>query len=127
MSETMFAPTPSVKLTAKVGGYMVGTIQQMGKQVLIGPNKDWKYFVYEFAIRDTDLPVTVEKVKGSKKYEEIEPNEGDTISIFATPALNKMLAVFDVGLTVRITYNGKVTAGQKEKHDFTVKFEKEKN
>lgn len=125
MSETTFAPTPSVKLTAKVGGYMVGKITEMGREVLAGPAKNWKYFVYTFAIKDTDLPVNVEKVKGSKKYDEVEPEDGDTVSIFATKSLHKLLSVFDLGMTVKITYNGTKPAskaGLSPAHDFTVKF-----
>lgn len=118
-----FKPTPSVGLTKKVNGFLKGRIAKMGREVKIGPSKDWLYFVYELNILDTDLPVTVKSDNG---YVEANVEEGEVVSIFATKKLHEKLSVFDEGIVVNITYKGKKESGAKNPaHDFDVKLVKE--
>ena len=122
MAESNREVTPVMSITAKKGGYLEGKIVKMGREVKIGPNKDWLYYVYELSVADSDLPVQVKK---DGKYVDTDINEGDTVSFFATKKLHALLSVFDEGAKVRIVYNGKKDTGQKNPaHDFTVKMVK---
>ncbi len=108
-------PTPVVGLRDKVGGTFEGVLLTGPREVKL---KRGKGIVYEFAIKDTDLPITLKNVK-TGKYEEAEVNLDDKVSIFAPTALARQLSGAKVGEVVRITYKGlKTGASGTEYHDF---------
>lgn len=108
-------PTPVVNLRETVGGFFEGALLSGPREVKL---KRGKGIVYEFAIKDTDLPIQKKNAK-SGKYEEVEVNLDDKVSIFAPTALARQLSGAKVGEVVRITYKGlKTGASGTEYHDF---------
>jgi len=107
--------TPVVNLRETVGGFFEGVLLGGPREVKL---KRGKGIVYEFGIKDTDLPIQI-KDKKSGKYVEAEVNLNDKVSIFAPTALARQLSGAKVGEHVRIVYNGmKTGASGTEYHDF---------
>lgn len=107
--------TPVVNLRETVGGFFEGVLLGGPREVKL---KRGKGIVYEFGIKDTDLPIQI-KDKKSGKYVEATVNLDDKVSVFAPTALARMLSGAKVGETVRITYKGLVTGTSgTEYHNF---------
>jgi hypothetical protein len=121
--QTKFQPIPTVDIRAKKGGYVTGSIVKMGREVKVGPDKSWIYYVYELAIEDTNLPTTLRNKVG--KYVDVNVLEGDVVAVWANKGLHKMLSVFDVGVSVTIKNDGKTDIGDgKHRNDYSVKMNK---
>lgn len=106
MGKKSFDPTPTVKLTEKVGSTFKGKLLE---------SKDTKYGkCYVFSIVDGTAPIKVatdktEMVEGEERkvYEEVDVNVGDKVFLSPGSQLRTKLAEAQLGDTILITYNGK--------------------
>jgi len=107
--------TPVVNLRETVGGFFEGVLLGGPREVKL---KRGKGIVYEFGIKDTDLPIQI-KDKKSGKYVEVTINLDDKVAVFAPTALARQLSGAKIGEQVKITYKGmKTGASGTEYHDF---------
>jgi hypothetical protein len=101
-----FVPTPTVKLTEKVGCTFKGKLLEE-KETKFGK-------AYIFAILDGDAPIKVatdkvEMIEGEERkvYEDVDVKVGDKVFLSPGTQLRSKLADAKIGETIEITYLGK--------------------
>lgn len=111
---TELKSNPTVRLADKVGSRFVGKYLA-SKDITINskPSK-----LHEFAALDGDALITVKDGNG---YKEAAINEGDTVSVFGSKAIDTAIAQVVAGETVEIIFNGeRKLKGGRRFNDFAI-------
>lgn len=111
---TELKSNPTVRLADKLGSRFVGKFLST-KEITINskPSK-----LHEFAALDGDALITI---KDGSTYKEASINEGDTVSVFGSKAIDTALAQVVAGETIEIIFNGeKKLKGGRRFNDFAV-------
>ena len=102
-----FKPTPTVSIKEKEGTFFEGTFLSY-KEVASQYEHPWN--VYDFEVKDTNMPVTV---KNGKEYVPAIVIPGEKVAIFAPTRLHNILKGQQPDTDIRIEYMGMVKAGKK--------------
>ncbi len=110
-----FAPTPVLNFRSAPGSTFKG-------RRIAEPRTVKKFTIYEFAALDGNMPTQIKNDDGT--YKDVEVKEGETVALFVTSVLVKMLAQTKVGDIVEITYGGlQPTKAGNKFHAFKVSVE----
>lgn len=111
---TELKSNPTVRLADKLGSRFVG--KYLSTKDITIQNKPSK--LHEFAAIDGDALITV---KDGSTYREANINEGDTVSVFGSKAIDTAIAQVVPGETVEIVFNGeKKLKGGRRFNDYAV-------
>jgi len=104
-----------VRLADKVGSRFVGRYLSSRDITIQGKaNK-----LHEFAALDGDALITIKDDKGG--YREANVNEGDTVSVFGSKAIDTAVAQTKVGEVLEIIFNGeKKLKGGRRFNDYAI-------
>lgn len=113
--DTGLPTNPTVRLADKVGSRFVGEYLTVRDVTVSGkPNK-----LYELAAIDGDALITIKDPKGG--YREAEINEGDTVSLFGSKAIDIAFAQAEPGEVVELIFNGeKKLKGGRKFNDYAI-------
>lgn len=112
---TALPTNPTVRLADKVGSRFVGRYLTSRDITIQGKaNK-----LHEFAALDGDALITIKDEKGG--YKEANVNEGDTVSVFGSKAIDTAVAQTKVGEVLEIIFNGeKKLKGGRRFNDYAI-------
>ena len=121
-SSQTFDPSVIVNVRGEEGEFFVGKLLAAKTAPSQYKNADGSakvHNIYEFALVDTDMELTVKK---GTAYVLAKAEKGSTVSLFAPTRLNNALKQIPVGTTVSIKYLGLGKAGRMggRPHDYEV-------
>lgn len=111
---TQSKTTPIVRLTEKVGSTFLGRYKGVRDVEIRGKNIK----VYEFAALDGDAPLVI---KQGDALVEAEVNEGDTVAVFGTAAIDRAMEQAEPEQVLEFVFNGKKPLkGGRSFNDFSI-------